>query len=125
MPTPDRFGLLYENITLETVDRVKIHCYLLLQRKEIAGASPAASLPEEPSAEVRERGAAPPLTLTPAKFAARRLTAIMFHGNGGNAGHRLPLARIFWLTMRCIVFMLSLVPRVSPRPAPAAPAPSR
>ena len=45
MPMPDRFGLLYENITLETVDGVKIHCYLL-QRKEIAGASHAASLPE-------------------------------------------------------------------------------
>ena len=54
-----------------------------------------------------ERGAAPPLTLTPAKFATRWPTTIMFHGNGGNAGHRLPLARIFRLTMRCIVVMLS------------------
>lgn len=51
MPTPADFGLLYEDLTLETVDGIKINCYLLLQRKEIAGVSPAASTPAETSAE--------------------------------------------------------------------------
>lgn len=31
----------------------------------------------------------------------------MFHGNGGNHGHRIPLAKIFYLRMRCNVFMMS------------------
>lgn len=31
----------------------------------------------------------------------------MFHGNGGNHGHRIPLARIFFVKMRCNVLMLS------------------
>ena len=31
----------------------------------------------------------------------------MFHGNGGNVGHRLPLAAIFYKRMRCNVFMMS------------------
>lgn len=31
----------------------------------------------------------------------------MFHGNGGNVGHRVPLARIFFLKMRCNVMLLS------------------
>lgn len=31
----------------------------------------------------------------------------MFHGNGGNLGHRIPLARIFYVKMRCNVLMLS------------------
>ena len=31
----------------------------------------------------------------------------MFHGNGGNHGHRIPLARVFYLKMRCNVLMMS------------------
>jgi len=31
----------------------------------------------------------------------------MFHGNGGNVGHRIPLAAIFYKRMRCNVFMMS------------------
>lgn len=31
----------------------------------------------------------------------------MFHGNGGNHGHRIPLAKVFYLKMRCNVVMLS------------------
>ncbi|KNZ76534.1 Protein bem46 [Termitomyces sp. J132] len=31
----------------------------------------------------------------------------MFHGNGGNHGHRVPLAKIFYLKMRCNVLMMS------------------
>jgi pimeloyl-ACP methyl ester carboxylesterase len=31
----------------------------------------------------------------------------MFHGNGGNAGHRVPLAKVFFAKLRCNVLMLS------------------
>jgi hypothetical protein len=31
----------------------------------------------------------------------------MFHGNGGNLGHRLPLAQIFVMKMRCNVLLMS------------------
>lgn len=31
----------------------------------------------------------------------------MFHGNGGNVGHRIPLAAVFYKKMRCNVFMMS------------------
>ena len=31
----------------------------------------------------------------------------MFHGNGGNLGHRVPLAKVFYMKMRCNVLMMS------------------
>jgi hypothetical protein len=31
----------------------------------------------------------------------------MFHGNAGNHGHRIPLAKVFYTKMRCNVLMLS------------------
>ena len=36
----------------------------------------------------------------------RNLTVIMFHGNAGNIGHRVPIARMFMQNMDCSVFML-------------------
>jgi hypothetical protein len=41
------------------------------------------------------------------QFASTRPTVLMFHGNGGNHGHRIPLAKIFFGKMRCNVLMLS------------------
>jgi hypothetical protein len=41
------------------------------------------------------------------QFAATRPTVLMFHGNGGNHGHRIPLGKIFFGKMRCNVIMLS------------------
>jgi hypothetical protein len=41
------------------------------------------------------------------EFAATRPTVLMFHGNGGNHGHRIPLGKIFFGKMRCNVLMLS------------------
>ena len=40
------------------------------------------------------------------QFAATRPTSLMFHGNGGNHGHRIPLGKIFG-KMRCNVLMLA------------------
>ncbi|KAJ5291834.1 hypothetical protein N7478_001085 [Penicillium angulare] len=36
----------------------------------------------------------------------RNLTIIMFHGNAGNIGHRVPIARALQDTLHCNVFML-------------------
>ncbi|PSS12776.1 hypothetical protein M430DRAFT_67964 [Amorphotheca resinae ATCC 22711] len=36
----------------------------------------------------------------------KNLTILMFHGNAGNIGHRIPIARMFVNTMSCNVFML-------------------
>lgn len=37
----------------------------------------------------------------------------MFHGNGGNMGHRIPLAKVFYAKMRCNVLMVSYRGHVS------------
>jgi pimeloyl-ACP methyl ester carboxylesterase len=36
----------------------------------------------------------------------KNLTVLMFHGNAGNIGHRIPIARVFVRSMGCSVFML-------------------
>jgi len=41
------------------------------------------------------------------QFSATRPTVLIFHGNGGNHGHRIPLAKVFYIKMRCNVLMLS------------------
>ncbi|KAI8973132.1 alpha/beta-hydrolase [Trametes punicea] len=93
VPVPADFGLPYQDLALVTPDHVTLRCYLLPQRKELPylGASPM----EIPESETDE------------EFAARRPTVLMFHGNGGNVGHRIPLAKVFYVRMRCNVLMLS------------------
>ncbi|EIN04741.1 alpha/beta-hydrolase [Punctularia strigosozonata HHB-11173 SS5] len=91
VPKPSDWGLDYEDLTLVTPDNVTLRNYLLLQRKHIPNATPMQTYPGE----------------TDADFAATRPTVIMFHGNGGNAGHRVPLARMFYIKLRCNVVMLS------------------
>ncbi|KAK6362862.1 hypothetical protein TWF730_000315 [Orbilia blumenaviensis] len=36
----------------------------------------------------------------------KRVTILMFHGNAGNVGHRIPIAKVFAEQMGCNVFML-------------------
>ncbi|KAI0746335.1 alpha/beta-hydrolase [Daedaleopsis nitida] len=93
VPIPTDFNLPYQDLPLFTSDGVKLACYLLTQRKEVAnhGATPIDSPEEETNEE----------------FAARRPTVLMFHGNGGNVGHRIPLAKVFYVKMRCNVLMMS------------------
>lgn len=40
------------------------------------------------------------------KIHARNITIVMFHGNAGNIGHRLPIARVLANDLYCNVFML-------------------
>ncbi|KAF9559944.1 alpha/beta-hydrolase [Agrocybe pediades] len=88
---PSDFELPYEDLQLKTPDDVTLKCYLLPQRKEIEHGASHIEIPESMSDD---------------EFAATRPTVIMFHGNGGNLGHRIPLAGIFYKRMRCNVLMM-------------------
>ncbi|KAI0036346.1 alpha/beta-hydrolase [Vararia minispora EC-137] len=100
VPVPSEFGLPYTDLTLTTPDGVKIKAFLLTQRRhlEIHGAAEIPWSLEDDGDETH---------LISRQFVASRPTVIMFHGNGGNHGHRIPLARIFYLKMRCNVLMPS------------------
>ncbi|KAF8218115.1 Alpha/Beta hydrolase protein [Mycena galopus ATCC 62051] len=95
VPIPSDFGLPYEDLELKTSDDVTLRCYLLPQSKELSKTHASATpVPGEDG-------------LTEDEFISNRPTIIMFHGNGGNHGHRIPLAKVFYLRMRCNVLMVS------------------
>ncbi|KAH9991654.1 Alpha/Beta hydrolase protein [Russula compacta] len=91
VPVPSDFSIPYTDLELTTPDNVKIKTFLLLQR-------PVLKMNETPLKWDEE---------SEEEFAATRPTVLMFHGNGGNHGHRIPLAKIFFGKMRCNVLMLS------------------
>ncbi|KAL4245944.1 polyketide transferase af380 family protein [Abortiporus biennis] len=93
VPTPEQYGLPFHNLELKTQDDITLRCYLLVQTKELAHVG-AGQLPTSQYA-------------TDDEFASSRPTIIMFHGNGGNIGHRVPLAKVFYVKMRCNVLMVS------------------
>ncbi|KAG9219795.1 hypothetical protein CCMSSC00406_0008172 [Pleurotus cornucopiae] len=93
VPIPSDFGLPYEDLVLHTPDGVTLRSYLLLQSKVLDNPQTA-----EIAFDRRE---------TDEQFRASRPLVMMFHGNGGNHGHRIPLAKTFFLRMRCNVLMLS------------------
>ncbi|KAH0826357.1 Alpha/Beta hydrolase protein [Lanmaoa asiatica] len=111
--TPNKYGLVYEDLTLRTEDGVTLRSYLLTQRKEISHthALQVDWSEDQSNEDVRHLNLAFALVMlisrSAIQFAATRPTVIMFHGNGGNHGHRIPLARIFFVKMRCNVLMLS------------------
>ncbi|KIJ15799.1 hypothetical protein PAXINDRAFT_162855 [Paxillus involutus ATCC 200175] len=90
---PSKYGLVYEDLELRTEDGITLRSYFLMQRREISHTH--AMHVDWHEGQSNE------------DFAATRPTIIMFHGNGGNHGHRIPLARIFFVKMRCNVLMLS------------------
>ncbi|KAF8995993.1 Alpha/Beta hydrolase protein [Cyathus striatus] len=95
VPVPSDYDIPYDDVELKTPDGFILRCYLLTQKKRLEFDHPeAASLPGEENE-------------TDEEFMSKRPTVIMFHGNGGNHGHRIPLARVFFMKMRCNVFMLS------------------
>ncbi|KAG2362901.1 alpha beta-hydrolase [Suillus spraguei] len=93
VPVPTDFGLEYQDLPLVTEDGITLRCYLLMQRTEINN-SHAAQIDYADNQ-------------TDEEFASTRPTVLMFHGNGGNHGHRIPLAKVFYVKMRCNVLMLS------------------
>jgi len=92
---PTEFGVPYEDLELKTSDNVTLRCYLLPQRSGLPNRHPEAARVEGED------------ELTDDEFLASRPTVMMFHGNGGNHGHRIPLAKVFFMRMRCNVLMLS------------------
>jgi len=96
VPIPTDFGLSYQDVELVTPDNVKIKCYLMTQKSQ-----------EINLASMTEHGVATPVDKTDEVFASTRPTLIMFHGNGGNMGHRVPLAKVFYVKLRCNVLMVS------------------
>jgi len=92
VPTPSQYGLSYHDLELRTEDNVKLKCYLLVQTKHLDLSNPT----------VQAHDAA-----VDDEFASTRPTVLMFHGNGGNVGHRIPLAKVFFVKMRCNVLMVS------------------
>ncbi|KAK0450350.1 Alpha/Beta hydrolase protein [Desarmillaria tabescens] len=97
--SPSSFGLHYEDVDLKTSDGVTLRCYLLPQKKELPRPTRFSTIPITPLNYSE--------TETDEEFMARRPTVIMFHGNGGNLGHRIPLGMMFQLLMRCNVLMVS------------------
>ncbi|VDB96274.1 unnamed protein product [Peniophora sp. CBMAI 1063] len=93
--TPSEFGLPYTDLTLTAPDGVKLKAYLLTQKVEL-DVHGANGVPWNWDEDGDDQA-----------FAGSRPTVLMFHGNGGNHGHRIPLARVFFLKMRCNVLMLS------------------
>ncbi|KAI9511255.1 alpha/beta-hydrolase [Russula earlei] len=91
VPVPSDYSIPYTDLELTTPDDVKIRAFLLLQR-------PVLNMNETP---IEWDGQ------SDEEFAATRPTVLMFHGNGGNHGHRIPLGKIFFGRMRCNVLMLS------------------
>ncbi|KAJ6494003.1 Alpha/Beta hydrolase protein [Mycena vitilis] len=95
VPVPSTYGLPYQDLELMTSDGITLRCYMLPQSKELARAHAAATpVPGEDD-------------VTEDEFIISRPTVVMFHGNGGNHGHRIPLAKVFYLRMRCNVLMVS------------------
>ncbi|EMD36154.1 hypothetical protein CERSUDRAFT_115126 [Gelatoporia subvermispora B] len=92
VPLPTQFGLPFEDLELVTSDDIKIRCYLMLQRRDVDPIDNSGNTTREDADE---------------EFASFRPTVIMFHGNGGNMGHRIPLAKVFYTKMRCNVLMVS------------------
>ncbi|KAL0959367.1 hypothetical protein HGRIS_014621 [Hohenbuehelia grisea] len=93
VPVPSDFGLPYEDLVLTTKDGVTLRSYLLLQTRDLDNPQ-AVELDHDHYASDEE-------------FRSSRPLVMMFHGNGGNHGHRIPLAKTFFLRMRCNVLMVS------------------
>ncbi|KAJ2935289.1 hypothetical protein H1R20_g1806, partial [Candolleomyces eurysporus] len=92
---PSEYGMPYKDVELKTPDNVLLRCYALIQSKSLPDTHQDAMWVDDDDYDTED------------EFIASRPTVIMFHGNGGNHGHRLPLAKIFYMRMRCNVFMLS------------------
>ncbi|KAI0338313.1 alpha/beta-hydrolase [Trametopsis cervina] len=93
---PGQYGLPFVDLDLKAEDDTKLRCYLLIQAKYLPQPDAAVLPPEAATDE-----------MTDDELAATRPTIVMFHGNGGNLGHRIPLARVFFSKMRCNVLMMS------------------
>lgn len=88
---PTEFGMPnYEDLRLTTSDNVKLQCYLMRQKRITDDSTLNDSSYDSEDA-----------------FSETRPTVLMFHGNAGNHGHRIPLAKVFYAKLRCNVLMMA------------------
>ncbi|KAJ4470744.1 Alpha/Beta hydrolase protein [Lentinula lateritia] len=100
---PASYGLHHESVDLKTKDGQTLKCYLLLQKKDLPKATKYSSLPTVPISAIEGATESGYAELADEELVSHRPTVIMFHGNGGNAGHRIPLGMMFQQVMRCNV----------------------
>ncbi|KDQ11568.1 hypothetical protein BOTBODRAFT_35235 [Botryobasidium botryosum FD-172 SS1] len=91
--TPDKHGLPYEDLTLETPDGLKIRGYLMRQQVRSHSRSTTSLATSD---DERDKA-----------YSRTRPTVILFHGNAGNIGNHIPFARVFFVNMRCNVLLMS------------------
>ncbi|KAE9390129.1 alpha/beta-hydrolase [Gymnopus androsaceus JB14] len=101
--TPAAYGLHHEMLDLKTKDGQTLRCYLLPQKKELPKATKFGSLPTVPISAIEGATELGYSNMSDEELISHRPTVIMFHGNGGNAGHRIPLGMMFQQVMRCNV----------------------
>ncbi|KAJ3731325.1 Alpha/Beta hydrolase protein [Lentinula guzmanii] len=92
---PASYGLHHELVDLKTKDGETLKCYLLLQKKDLPQVFPISAIEGATESGYSE--------MADEQLVSQRPTVIMFHGNGGNAGHRIPLGMMFQQVMRCNV----------------------
>ncbi|WVR05356.1 hypothetical protein IAU60_002370 [Kwoniella sp. DSM 27419] len=111
VPKPIELGMPYEDVTLTTVDHVKIKAYVILARRNPISTEEMRSMgngerkqrmDKEMDVWAEEMGDEKTV-----RYAKSRPTVVFFCANAGNMGHRVPLARKFNVDNRCNVFMLS------------------
>ncbi|KAJ3712886.1 Alpha/Beta hydrolase protein [Lentinula raphanica] len=100
---PASYGLHHELVELKTKDGEILRCYLLPQKKELPKATKFRSLPKVPISAIEGATESGYSEMSDEELVSQRPTVIMFHGNGGNAGHRIPLGMMFQQVMRCNV----------------------
>lgn len=111
--TPDEYGIPYENLALETSDGLRIKGYLMKQHVDLYSTrasgdeSTGGARDNEVCFQSAPGGASRKVLTGHHQFASSRPTVIMFHGNAGNIGNHIPLARMFYVGMRCNVVLMS------------------
>ncbi|KAF9066991.1 Alpha/Beta hydrolase protein [Rhodocollybia butyracea] len=104
--TPASYGLHHEMLDLKTKDGQTLRCYLLPQKKDLPKATKFGNLPIVPISAIEGATEMGYANMPDDELISHRPTIIMFHGNGGNAGHRIPLGMMFQQVMRCNVLGL-------------------
>ncbi|KAJ4474495.1 Alpha/Beta hydrolase protein [Lentinula aciculospora] len=104
VPTkPESYGLHHELVDLKTKDGQTLKCYLLLQKRNLPKPKKFNSIPSIHIDAIEGAVESGYSRMTDEELVSQRPTVIMFHGNGGNAGHRIPLGMMFQQVMRCNV----------------------
>ncbi|KAF5391231.1 hypothetical protein D9757_003037 [Collybiopsis confluens] len=91
--TPAEYGLHHEIVDLKTKDGQTLKCYLLPQKKELPKATKFGSFPTVPISAIEGATELGYTSMSDDELASHRPTVLMFHGNGGNAGHRQQVMR--------------------------------